>query len=115
MRYLLGCAIVLLLIGPGILPRVTGADSVEDLLNKARTALAGGQADEALSLAGKAIARDGKSAPAFFFRGTMQEALQHHKEAVADFDKAIALDPTHAEDYDHRGSEQFNLGHIATS
>ena len=38
-----------------------------------------------------------------------------HTEAVADFTKCIELDPRNAAAYNHRGTEQFKLGHIKES
>ena len=74
-----------------------------------------GRADEALRLAGTAVARQPDNASAHLFRGSVYAAVQKHAEAVADFDTALKLDPKAAEAYDLRGSEHFKLGHIRES
>lgn len=89
--------------------------SADELLAQARQAFAADRGDEALVLVGRALEREPKNVRAYFLRGMVQESLQHHVEAVADFDQAIELDPRQAAAYDHRGSEQFKLGRIAES
>lgn len=42
-------------------------------------------------------------------------AAGKHERAIAGFTKAIQLDPTLADAYNHRGSEHFKLGHIKES
>lgn len=96
-------------------PAGFGAETVAELQQAAKAALARGKADEALALAGKAIDLDPRNATAFLFRGIVYEALHRHKEAVADFDRTIQLDPKAAEAYNRRGSERFKLGQIKES
>jgi lipoprotein NlpI len=91
------------------------AETADELLKAARTALMKRNADEALRLADKAIPLDPKNAEAYLLRGTIHEALRHNAEAVADFDKCLERNPALADAYDHRGSEHFKLGHIAES
>src|SRR5262245_12952919 len=64
----------------GVMPRANAAESVDDLLKAAREALDTGQTKEALDLANKAVAQDGKSFRAYRFRGGLNEQLQKHKE-----------------------------------
>jgi lipoprotein NlpI len=66
-------------------------------------------------LVGEAIAAAPDDARSYFFRGSLHESFRQHKEAVANFDKAVKLDPKLADAYDHRGSEHFKLGHIKES
>jgi lipoprotein NlpI len=99
----------------GLATPVEGGETVDDLLKSAAAALEKGKGDEALELAGKAVAQAPKDARAHRFRGLAHELLGKHTDAVADFDRAIALDPKDAAAYDHRGSEQFKLGHVAES
>jgi tetratricopeptide (TPR) repeat protein len=87
----------------------------ETLVKKAKAALKKGNADEALDLAGQAIAADPKDDQGYLFRGSVYETLERHAEAIQDFDKAIELNPKAAEAYDHCGSEHFKLGHIQKS
>jgi lipoprotein NlpI len=86
------------------------AEDISDLVKQAQAALTKGESDQALKLAEQAVAKDDKSAQAHFLRGTVYEALRRHKDAIADFDKTIALDPKAANAYDHRGSERLKLG-----
>jgi lipoprotein NlpI len=92
-----------------------GAETAADLLKAAQEALAKGQAKEALHLADKAVGLDPKNFRAYFFRGSAREALDQHREAVADFTKTIELEPRAADAYNHRGSEYFKLGAIKLS
>ncbi len=94
---------------------LSAAESVDELLQKADAAFTKGQRDDALTLAGKAIEQDPKSVRALFFRGSLYEAMQKHREAIDDFTKAIMLDPKAADAYNHRGSEAFKLGEIDQS
>src|SRR5207244_11591401 len=87
----------------------------ETLLKKAKRALSKGNTNEALALAGQAIAQDRKDDQGYFLRGAIYESLERHAEAIQDFDKAIELNLKAAEAYDHRGSEHFKLGHIQKS
>ncbi len=111
-RAVLAVLLVVLAFAPT--PGVAGTDTVEDLLKKSRAALLEGKTEEALSLAEKAIALE-PNAQAYLMRGTIREAVQQHALAIADFDKAVALDPKAAEAYNRRGSEYFKLGQIDKS
>jgi lipoprotein NlpI len=94
---------------------VVAADTVPELLDKARAALTQKQPERALSLADQAVALEPKNARTHFLRGTANESLRRHADAIADFTKAIDLDPKLADAYQHRGSEHFKLGHIEPS
>ena len=91
------------------------AETADDRLDKAQTALEKGRAKEALALADEAVGQAPKSPRARYVRGLAHEMLGKHTEAVADFDKALALDDKLAEAYDHRGSERFKLGQVKES
>ena len=91
------------------------AETAAELLKKSLAALAKGQAEESLALAGKAIALDPKASASYFVRGTIHERLGQNAQAVADFTKVIQLDPKAAGAYNRRGSEQFRQGNIAES
>jgi lipoprotein NlpI len=89
--------------------------STENWLKKAAESLAEGNYQAALESAEKAVSRNSQSFHANLLRGIAHEGLQHHKQAIADFDTAIKLNPDDAKAYDRRGSEQFKLGHIQES
>jgi lipoprotein NlpI len=103
--------ILLAALSPG-LARGEGAD---EYLQQARQAWVQKKPNEALELAGKAIAADPRNARGYYFRGTLNEALQRHAEAVADCSRRLERDPQLAEAYNLRGSEQFKLGRIKES
>jgi lipoprotein NlpI len=91
------------------------AETADDLLKEATAAWKKSKTDEALALAGKAVALEPKNPAPPLFRGSLYEALAKHDEAIADFGAAIALDAKLAEAYNRRGSEQFKRGKIAES
>ncbi|HJT77573.1 MAG TPA: tetratricopeptide repeat protein [Gemmataceae bacterium] len=115
MRRFVCVAAVAVLALPGTVPTIRGAETVDDLLRSTAAALDAGQADRALALAGKEAEAAPKDSRPYLLRGRAQAALRRHAEAVADFDRAIALDPKAAAAYDERGSEHFKLGHVAES
>lgn len=94
---------------------LVAAETVDDLLRQAQRALTQGKPEEALALADKAVAEDGKDARTHFLRGVVYEALDKHNRAVSDFSKAIELDPKGADAFQHRGMEHFKLGLIEKS
>lgn len=100
------------------LPLQAGAvqsETVDQLLQMAKTALDQGERAQALDLATKAIDLEPKNPKTHLFRGNLQAILGRHAEAVADFDKVLTLDPKLADAYNQRGSEHFKLGHISAS
>src|SRR6516162_3410850 len=88
---LLGCLLALAI--AGMYPRVAPDDAVEDLLAKAKAALAGGKPEEAIAFADKALRLEPTSAPASLMRGAANASLRRHKDAIADFTNAISRDP----------------------
>src|SRR5262245_20192899 len=105
---------LLLTLAPG-LAADDPADTAAGLLTQARDANRKGQTDQALALAGKAIALEPGNPNVYLFRGILHAGVKHSQEAIADFTKTIELDPKAADAYDRRGSEHFRLGHIAES
>jgi lipoprotein NlpI len=95
-----------------LLPSGSRADTVAELLAKAKAALAGEQPDEAARLAGLAISAEPKNVDAYLLRAAAYSALGRQAEAVADYDRLLAIEPKTALAYDRRGSEHFKLGHM---
>ena len=89
--------------------------SVTDLLSQARSAYRSGDAARALTLATRAVERDPQDLQGFYFRGQLHEMLGHHRQAIADYDAVLKLNPNVVEVYNRRGSEHFKLGHIEAS
>jgi len=91
------------------------ADKLNELIMKIDKAWKAGDNKAALTLAEQAIADHPKEPRPYLMRGQIHEAQAKHTEAVADFTRCLALDPTNAQAFNHRGSEQFKLGRIAES
>src|SRR5438067_2022288 len=92
----------------GIMAMNAGQEpSVDDLLKQADAAFKKGENDQALKLAGQAIDKNPKFVPAYLYRAAMFAALHKHKDAVADYDQAIKLDPKVALAYQQRGEQNF--------
>jgi lipoprotein NlpI len=89
--------------------------AADDPLAQARAALKQGDADKALAFADKAVAAEPANPDAHLTRGLIHAALRRPKDAVADFDKVLELDPKRSEVFDLRGSEQFKRGLFAES
>lgn len=92
-----------------------GEETAMEIIQKAKSAFSNGKVDEAFKLAGAAIAKESKNPQAYLFRANLNEVLRRSKEAIADFDQVLKLDPKAAEIYNRRGSEQFKLGNIKES
>jgi lipoprotein NlpI len=97
------------------LTRDDPAETVANLLTRARDANVKGHTDDALKLADKAVSLEPNNANIYLFRGILHAGAKHSNEALTDFTKTIELDPKAADAYDRRGSEHFKLGHIAES
>lgn len=89
--------------------------SVTDLLSQARSAYRSGDAARALTLATRAVERDPQDPRGFYFRGGLHEMQGRHRQAIADYDAVLKLDPNLVEVYNRRGGEHFKLGHIEAS
>lgn len=108
------------LTGPFVLlamgiPQSRADESATEMMIQARQAYQQGKPEQALMLADKAVALDPKEYKPFLLRAGLNEALERHKEAVADYDRVLELAPRLAQVYDLRGSEKFKLGQITES
>ncbi len=93
----------------------TAGESVADLQKAAKEALDKGKVDDALKLAGQAVALDPKNPQPHVFRAALCEVADRHADALADLTKAIDLDPKLADAYDRRGSVHFKLARFKES
>ncbi len=84
------------------------------LLDQARSAFQEGKTDEALKLAGEAIAVE-PSSRTYALRARMHEVLRNHRPAVDDLTAALKFDADAADLYQRRGVEQFKLGRFKES
>jgi len=69
-----------------------------------------GKLDQAIEDAGKAIALDSTSVPAWLDRGIAYYAAKHYDLAIADFSKVIALKPDYVAAYNDRGNAYDDSG-----
>jgi len=76
------------------------AGDYEEAIRRFTSALAGGEWVEDI------IGQD----VLFFYRGTAQAFLSQYEQAIADFDRAIQLDPQDAKAYSNRGAAYADLG-----
>src|SRR5690242_11035991 len=79
--------------------RPGGAEKVGELLNQAQAAQRQGKLDLALEFAGKAIQAEGTNAQAYFLRAILRDETGNTKEALADLDQTIRLQPGAAAAY----------------
>jgi lipoprotein NlpI len=91
------------------------ADSVVDLLTRAQAAQRGSRIDEAIALAGKAVALKPDNMQAVFVRASIFESARQFDKAIADYDRMIELRPDTAWIYNRRGMAHFRAAHIAAS
>ena len=99
----------------GIASTAGAGESAEALRKDAARALSRGDLAAALTLADKAVARDGQDPKAYLLRAAIQDACEAYEAAVSDYSRALALEPRAAEVYNYRGSTYFKLGQFAKS
>ena len=68
-----------------------------------------------LRAATAAIAANPRDAKAYRTRAVILAAAGDHERAIADYDRALELEPDSADTYDERGSQRFMLGQITQS
>jgi lipoprotein NlpI len=90
-------------------------ESRDGLLTKAQAAAKEGRVNDAVRLAGEAIAKQPADAAAYAFRGALFVSLRKPTQAVADFSKAFEYDPKLVDLYHLRGQELFKLGRFSES
>jgi lipoprotein NlpI len=96
-------------------PAAAETNQVDELLRKTREALRERKRDDALRLANQAVALAPTNFNALFLRGRILAVHEKSREAIADFDRALKLDPKATGVYQERGTEHFRLGNIDES
>jgi lipoprotein NlpI len=86
----------------------------EDLLKQTGEAMQAGRTNQALALVTRAIDAQPTNAQGWFLRGRLHAYMQHHTNAIADFDRAAKLDPKPIV-FQHRGTEHFRAGNFDKS
>lgn len=95
--------------------RALAGEPSETLQREALEAWQRGQTEQALELAGRAIAAAPDDARTYALRARFLDELDAHERAVADYDQVLRLAPDAAWAFDRRGSLHFKLGHIERS
>ena len=98
-----------------LFPAVSQAQTSADHLKSGLQALQKKDVDAALDHADKAIKADAKNTPAYLFRAALFELKDRYADSVADYTKALALDPTEADALHARGCVQFKQGKFDAS
>jgi lipoprotein NlpI len=104
-------ASVSLTIGTG----VCNAEDARAAIAQAQDCLKKGDSDGALKAANDAVKLEPNSAIAWYLHGEANGGLSQHREAIADYDKAIKLDTHFAAAVNQRGGERFKLGDVKGS
>ena len=91
------------------------AQRAATLRREAAAAAREGRLDEAVRLAGAAIAAAPDEAEGFALRAGLHARSERHAQAIEDFDRLLELDPERAAAYDQRGSQHFMAGHVDAS
>lgn len=77
-----------------------------------RAALRRGDMKTAVDLANAALERSPNNSRLLLLRGSCREQLDQLKEALADFDNALTLDPEFVNGHDYRGNVRLKLGDV---
>jgi lipoprotein NlpI len=85
------------------------------LLFDAEQALAQGRTDQARKLIDNYISTSPDDPRGHYLRAIIKEESDDRPAAIADYDKAIALDPNFAQAYQRRGVAHFMLGRVKES
>ena len=100
----------------GALPQARAQNSAADALYKRTiSAYTAGKLEEALKLAGEAIAIEKNDPKLFLARGYIYQYERKYQQAVDDFSRAIELNPNSVDALQRRGEEQFKLANFKES
>lgn len=95
-----------------LIPTMLHAQTTEEYLQEAASALDAGKPKDAIRAADLAIMLTPDSVRGHLLRGDAYAALREHQEAIRNYEKVIALDPEAVIALDRRGNEYFKLGRI---
>jgi len=90
----------------------SGTDAI---LREALTIFRQGDQNKALDQVSHVIAAHPDYAQAYYVRGQIHSAMDHHEKAIADYDQSLSFDPKAFPTFQQRGCEHFFLGHIDKS
>ncbi|VTR98040.1 tetratricopeptide repeat protein [Tuwongella immobilis] len=85
---------------------------LETALTQAYEAVKSKDADGAMKAAQEALKLDPKSGPAHYLRAEAFALLRKHAESIADYTKALELEPTLIIAVDHRGDAKLKAGDV---
>lgn len=88
---------------------------VDKLFSEVQKLIRESRFDEALAITTKAVKNSPNNPDPLFFRATVYEAMHQNADALADYDKVIALEPGVMPIYNRRGAVHFKLGQITES
>lgn len=113
MRQILACLLVVAALGASATP--SRADTAAELVREARQAWEDGRREQAVGLAGRAVAAAPNDPHVRLFRGGLYEALGRYDAAVADYRTCLTIDPKNPDTHDARGSAEFKRGRVRES
>lgn len=100
------------LLTAALLTSSSPADDPSEDETAVRTAMRRGEFKTAIDLANAGLERSPKSSRLLLLRGSCREQLDQLKEALADFDQALTIDPEFAAGNDYRGNVRLKLGDV---
>ena len=106
-------ALLAFLISSGL--HLAAEETAETIVKRAYTEFTNGKTDDALTLAGKAIAAFPKNPAGYAARAQIYSHLHNTEAALADFDSVLKLAPDEPRIYQLRGCEHFRAGHFKDS
>jgi lipoprotein NlpI len=89
--------------------------TIDELIAEGHKAIAQGEFEQAGETAEKAVKLDPTNSHGWLIRGMVSEHHKKHAEAIADFNRALELNPKFAVVYDLRGNSHFKAGEIQKS
>lgn len=91
---------------------LSAADQPSEDETVVRSAMRRGEFKSAVDLANAGLERSPNNSRLLLLRGSCREQLDQLKEALADFDQALAIEPDFAVGNDYRGNVRLKLGDV---